>query len=70
MASMGEGLFALDGRGMLTYMNSAAERLLGWTAEELLGRSMHDCIHYKHPDDSPFPADQCALLRVQWDGHP
>jgi PAS domain S-box-containing protein len=68
MASMGEGLFALDGRGMLTYMNPAAERLLGWTAEELLGRSMHDSIHYKNPDDSPFPADQCALLRVQWDG--
>jgi PAS domain S-box-containing protein len=68
MASMGEGLFALDLRGMLTYMNPAAERLLGWTAEELLGRSMHDSIHYKHPDDSPFPADQCALLRVQWDG--
>ncbi|HBI46767.1 MAG TPA: hybrid sensor histidine kinase/response regulator [Planctomycetales bacterium] len=68
MASMGEGLYAIDTRGMLTYMNPAAERLLGWTAEELLGRSMHDSIHYKHPDDSPFPADQCALLRVQLDG--
>ncbi len=62
---MGEGLYATDGRGMLTYMNPAAERLLGWTADELLGRSMHDSIHYKHPDASPYPAEQCPLLRVQ-----
>jgi PAS domain S-box-containing protein len=68
MASMGEGLYATDARGMATYMNPAAERLLGWTAEELLGRPMHDCIHYKRPDDTLFPAEQCALLRVQRDG--
>ena len=50
MASMGEGLFALDSEGRLTYMNPAAERLLGWKAEELLGRPIHDHIHYVHPD--------------------
>ena len=55
---------------MLTYMNPAAERLLGWTAEELLGRSMHDNIHYKHPDDSAFPVNHCPLLRVQREGSP
>ena len=70
MASMGEGLYATDSRGMLTYINPAAERLLGWTAEELLGRPMHDCIHYKHPDGSEFPEDRCPLLRVQCGGSP
>ena len=50
--------------GLLTYMNPAAERLLGWTAEELLGRSIHD-THPPPPapDGSPLPPGECAILR-------
>src|SRR3990172_1153003 len=50
MANMGEGLYALDTRGLVTYINPAAERLFGWSSAELLGRKMHDMIHYQHPD--------------------
>jgi PAS domain S-box-containing protein len=64
MSSMGEGLYTLDTRGLVTYVNAAAERLFGWPSEELLGRKMHDVTHYQHPDGSPFPADQCAGLQV------
>jgi PAS domain S-box-containing protein len=64
MASMGEGLYTLDTRGLATYINPAAERLFGWSSEELLGRRMHDMTHYQHPDGSPFPADECAGLQV------
>src|SRR6185503_16672428 len=31
---------------------------------ELIGRKMHDVTHSKHPDGSPFPAEECAGLRV------
>ena len=34
---MVEGLYALDGEGRLTFMNSAASRMLGWTEDELRG---------------------------------
>ena len=64
MANMGEGLYTLDSRGLVTYMNPAAERLFGWSSAELLGRKMHDMIHYQHPDGKPFPADKCAGLQV------
>jgi two-component system sensor kinase FixL len=64
MANMGEGLYTLDSRGLVTYMNPAAERLFGWSSAELLGRKMHDMIHYQHPDGKPFPADECAGLQV------
>ena len=36
--SVGDGLFTLDTEGRVTYMNDAAERLLGWSREELSGR--------------------------------
>jgi PAS domain S-box-containing protein len=64
MANMGEGLYTLDTRGLVTYINPAAERLFGWSSTELLGRKMHDVTHYRYPDGRPFPADKCAGLQV------
>jgi PAS domain S-box-containing protein len=61
--SMGEGLLALDCDGRITLMNQAAERLLGWTLRQVVGRLMHDLVHYRRPDgtdrtrtDSPIYA--------------
>jgi PAS domain S-box-containing protein len=68
MANMAEGLYALDTRGLVTYINPAAERLFGWSSAELLGRKMHDVTHYQHPDGRPFPADECAGLGVLQSG--
>jgi PAS domain S-box-containing protein len=59
--SMAEGMFALDRDGLVTYMNRAAEKLLGWTADELANRSMHDTTHYQHQDGSPQEAADCPL---------
>lgn len=64
MSSMGEGLFTLDKKGRVTYINPAAVQLLGWSASEIMGRSMHNAVHYKHPDGTSFPASECPKLRV------
>ncbi len=62
--NMGEGLYTVDSHGLVTYMNPAAERLFGWTCDELLGRRMHDVTHYKHPDGTPFPIEDCSGYQV------
>jgi PAS domain S-box-containing protein len=59
--SMGEGLFSVDDAGRLTYMNSVAEELLGWTASELLGRQMDDVIHQRRAGSSPCPAERVRV---------
>jgi PAS domain S-box-containing protein len=64
VTNMGEGLYTVDTQGLVTFMNPAAERLFGWTSAELLGRKMHDMTHYKHPDGSPFPIEECAGFQV------
>jgi len=66
--NMEEGLYAVDTNGLLTYMNPAAERLFGWKSSELVGRRMHDVTHYKHPDGTPFPIQECAGYRVLHEG--
>jgi len=64
MLNMGEGLYTVDVQGLVTSMNPAAERLLGWTLDEIRGRKMHDVIHYKHRDGTPFKGEDCAGLKV------
>jgi PAS domain S-box-containing protein len=68
MRNMAEGLYTVDASGLVTSINPAAEKLFGWTFEELKGRKMHDVTHYKRRDGSAFPADECAGLSVLRDG--
>ena len=64
MENMGEGLYTVDSQGSVTFMNPAAEELFGWTFDELRGRNIHEAVHYKYPDGSPFPAEECRNLQV------
>jgi len=66
--NMGEGLYAADAHGLLTFMNPAAEAMLGWTFDELKGRRMHDMTHHHYPDGRPFPVEECAGFQVVRNG--
>ena len=68
MSGMGEGLYTVDTEGRLTFMNPAAQRILGWTLDELLGRCMHNVTHHSRPDGTPFPQEECAGLQVLREG--
>ena len=68
MNQMAEGLYTLDGEGQLTYMNSAASEILGWTEEELRGKHMHDAIHFQDDDQVPQNEEECELLKVRTEG--
>ncbi|HTS72160.1 MAG TPA: EAL domain-containing protein [Gaiellaceae bacterium] len=70
MDTMVEGLYALDDEGRVAFMNSAAERILGWSEDELRGKPMHELVHFQHADGSPNPAKDCPLLRVRELGKP
>ena len=63
-SNIGEGLYTVNRQGVVVSMNRAAERLVGWTKDELVGRKMHDVTHYMHPDGRPFPAEDCGGLQV------
>jgi PAS domain S-box-containing protein len=60
--NMGEGLYTLDTEGRLTYMNRAAEEMLGWRLSELIGTPMHDTTHSRRPDGRPLLAEECSIL--------
>jgi diguanylate cyclase (GGDEF)-like protein/PAS domain S-box-containing protein len=44
---MGEGLIVMDIKGNVTYMNLEAERLIGWSQEQLVGKNFHENVHQR-----------------------
>jgi PAS domain S-box-containing protein len=64
MLSLAEGIYTLDTAGRVTFLNAAAEEMLGWSQAELLGQDMHEAIHSRRADGTPFPAAECPLTQV------
>lgn len=57
------GLHVVDDQRRIIFANPACAAMLGYSgAEELLGLPVHETIHHKRPDGSPFPADECDHL--------
>ncbi len=63
--AMAEGMFVLDSEGRPTYMNRAAEHMLGWTLDELKGRDFHEAVFFQREDGTPEPAEECQLANVR-----
>jgi PAS domain S-box-containing protein len=64
-------LWLVDGDDRIAFVNDAAVRILGFDSDdELLGGPSHDSIHYKHPDGSPYPAEDCPITHATRRGEP
>jgi PAS domain S-box-containing protein len=63
-SNLGEGIYVYQENGAITFMNPTAERLLGWSAEELNEKGAHNLIHGHRADGTPLPAEECGMLRV------
>ena len=66
--SMIDGVFGLDASGNTTFVNPAVTAILGWTAEDLLGKSMHELVHYAYPDGTVYHHDACPIYQTIRDG--
>jgi PAS domain S-box-containing protein len=66
--TLGEGVFVLDQKGRITFVNPAAQKLLGYAEHELLGRNAHQLFHYQYPDGLAYPEAECLTNRTIVDG--
>ncbi|MGR3464904.1 sensor histidine kinase [Limimaricola sp.] len=59
-------IFLMNDRQRCVYMNRAAEKLTGWSFDEVmaLDKPLHDIIHHSYPDGRPFPLHECAIDRA------
>lgn len=68
LKAAGEGVYGVNADGVTTFLNPAAERMLGWRAEELVGRNMHATVHHRHADGTHYPHDDCPIYGAFRDG--
>ncbi|WP_164549811.1 PAS domain-containing protein [Altericroceibacterium xinjiangense] len=59
-----EAVFLMDHEQHCVYANAAAERLTGYRFEDMEGRPLHDVVHHKKPDGSPYPIEECPIDRA------
>ena len=57
----GNGIFGVDARGHVTFINPAALRMLGFSEGEMLGQNVHERIHHSHQDGSIYPEEDCPM---------
>lgn len=63
--STAEAIYGIDLQGNCTFANPSCARMLGYAStEELLGKNMHNLIHYSYPDGSPMPVEICRIYKA------
>ncbi|MBF9058308.1 PAS domain S-box protein [Rhodobacterales bacterium HKCCSP123] len=59
----GEGIYGVNAEGKTTFVNRAAQEMLGWTSEDLMGKSIHDMIHHHHVNGEVYHSHECPIYR-------
>jgi PAS domain S-box-containing protein len=62
--STSEGIYGVDLQGKCIFINAAAARALGYAVVELENRQLHDIIHPRKADGSPYPFAESPIKKV------
>ncbi|MGX5776102.1 sigma-54 interaction domain-containing protein [Methylorubrum zatmanii] len=68
LRAAGEGIYGVNAEGITTFLNPAAERMLGWDAADLVGKDMHASVHHTHPGGAHYPHQDCPIYAAFRDG--
>jgi hemerythrin-like metal-binding protein/PAS domain S-box-containing protein len=68
LGASGEGIYGLDLNGHTTFVNPAAEHMLGYSLKEMKDHSQHDLIHHSKSDGTPYPRKSCKIYAALNDG--
>lgn len=68
LQAAGEGIYGVNTEGVTTFVNPAAERMLGWKASDIVGKDMHATVHHSHPDGSGYPHKSCPIYAAFREG--
>jgi PAS domain S-box-containing protein len=69
LARVAQPVWVVNAHGCFHYVNPAAAAALGYDdPAELIGRPGHATVHYKYPDGTPFPEEDCPVAQARWSG--
>jgi two-component system, sensor histidine kinase and response regulator len=68
LQSVAEGIFGTDTEGRCTFVNEAAQTMLGYASDEILGNDVHDQFHNWNPDGTLHPRQDCPIYLAYTQG--
>jgi diguanylate cyclase (GGDEF)-like protein/PAS domain S-box-containing protein len=69
LSSVGDGVYGVDSRGLIQFVNPAALDMLGYETEpDLIGKSAFDTFHHSYEDGTPVPRSACFLSQCYAQG--
>jgi PAS domain S-box-containing protein len=66
--SVGEGVYGIDKDGTTTFSNPAAEKITGWTKQDLMDKNSHSVWHHSHANGQHYDAEDCPIYAALHDG--
>jgi PAS domain S-box-containing protein len=70
LGAVSEGIIGLDVQGKAVFVNPSSAAMLGYDAEQLLGKDMHELVHHSKPDGSVYPRNACPMHATLRTGNP
>jgi PAS domain S-box-containing protein len=67
--ALAEGVYVTDSKGNIERINPAACKILGFSEQDLLGKTAHDLFHC-HSDNAFLPKDECPFFNALSQGQP
>mgnify|MGYP001221467830 CR=1 FL=1 len=64
LGSAGEGIFSLNPKGIITSVNPAAAKMLGWKESEIVGKDAHGVIHENKRAGVRDSRNKCPLYNA------
>ena len=64
LASAGPSIYGIDLEGRLTFINEAGMSALGYSAEQLGGRTVHTALRHSHADGTPYSRSTSPILNA------
>ncbi len=66
--SITQGIFGTDINGTITFVNPAAQKMLGYGDNELVGKNAHKTIHHHNCEGKLQPDETCPMLNAIKEG--
>jgi PAS domain S-box-containing protein len=68
LESAGEGIIGIGPQYQITFVNPAAERMLGYSSGELVGRDVFAALHPTRPDRAAIPQNETPIFHALAEG--
>jgi len=68
LETAGVGIYGLNEEGRTTFCNPSAAAMVGFSAEEQVGKVQHELIHHSHPNGSKYDVDHCPIYNTLRNG--